>query len=87
MGTINLDPIAGVLTTTTTYTARLVATFPLNGQEGTGESIYLVNEDGDQEFVVQTDHGMLVKRETYADAMRLCLNNTGWGQFEITDVT
>ncbi len=72
---------------------RLIMTFPLNGYTQDGEKIFILdNEHGltaDVEFkyVRQMHHGARFNHDTLEDAIRVALNNSGWGQFRITDVT
>ena len=84
------------MTDTITPTERLVARFPLNGDESmlTGGYDIMIRETlptGETVGFVVYDRGYVPARAVQvtdlSDALALCLSNNGFGQFRIKDVT
>lgn len=83
-------------TTTDQGLGRLVARFPLNGDESMhtgGMDIFITNERTDDEQYVVVDRWSSLNGRAvmwtpdFGAALRRCLESNGWGQFEIKDVT
>lgn len=87
MTMIPYDPTPGI-------EPRLIMAFPLNGELDIGERIHLLeDEHGNQAdvpcpFLRTSDrYASAWVHDTLASAMRVALNNSGWGTFQIKDVT
>lgn len=81
-----------------TYEERLIFSMHFNGDETPNRSTRLfighnIDEHGvayketGETYIIYDYNGSRFEWDTLAEAMRVLLNNGGWGQFSIKDVT